>query len=101
MEQAKVEPRSSKLWPAGRREPGDRWDGPGNALWPQQQVPPPFIIFPGCVPGNLIFWGRKQGGPLQAGVAWRLGTQIGLFIWSRVWLIFLSGWPAIPRAEAG
>lgn len=80
---------------------GGRWEAPGNALRLQQQVPPPFSICPGGVPRNLIFWGCKQGGPFQAGVAWRLGTQIGLFIWGQVRLIFLSRWPAIPRAEAG
>lgn len=80
MEQAKVEPRSSRLRPA-RGGPGCRWKAPENALWLQQQVPLSFIILSDCVLGDLASWGRKQGGPLEAGVAWRVGTWTGLFIW--------------------
>lgn len=78
MEQAKVEPRAPSC---GQQEEGSQAAGGRRLEMPVASAAgaTSFIIFPGCVPGDLVFGGHKQGGPLQAGVAWRIGTWIGLF----------------------
>lgn len=101
IEHAKVEARSSRLRPAGREGPVCRWEAPGNALWPRQQVPLLLVVLPGCVLGDLASRGHKQGGPSQTGVAWRVSTWLGLFIWGCVFSTLLSGQPAVPGAKAG
>lgn len=79
MEQAKVEPRAPSC---GQQEEGSQATGGRSLEIPVASAAgaTSFIIFPGCVPRDLVFGGHKQGGPLQAGVAWRIGTWIGLFI---------------------
>ena len=71
----------SKLWPARGGESQEAGGGFWKCLVASAAGATSLYYLPRLCAGRLVLGGgRKQGGPLQAGVAWRVSTRIGLFI---------------------